>query len=134
MKIRDAKGFTLIELMIMLSIVLILVVIAIPNYFSSIARSEQTEAKSSLAEIYVKMMSFEPLSAVDGFSGISSLVGDIGFNPPENARYNYQIVSVGINNFRVRAEGVSGRVLGDVWEVTEAQKVPFDLVTTRFDQ
>ncbi len=133
---RDAKGFTLIELVIMLSIVLILVAIAVPNYSSSVARSEQTEAKSSLAEIYVKMMSFEPLSlengtALDGFSRVSSLL-DIGFNPPENAHYSYSLVST-TDGFTATAEGISGRVIGDKWQVSEVQKMPFDVDEDRFD-
>lgn len=129
----------MIELVVMLTVILILVAIALPNYSSSVARSEQSEAKSNLAEIYVKMMNFEPLSleggtALDGFSRVSSL-SDIGFNPPENAYYSYSFVSnPTTNHFTARAEGIAGRVVGDVWEVSEVQKVPLDVDKDRFDR
>ena len=133
---RDVKGFTLIELMVMLSIVLILVAIAIPNYSSSIARSEQSEAKSSLAEIYVKMMGFNPLSVnngtvLDGFE--NATLENIGFNPPDNPHYSYSLDSLETDEFKARAEGIAGRVIGDVWIVSEVQKVPFDVNPNRFD-
>ncbi len=131
MNINNAKGFTLTELMVIVSIVLVLAAIAIPNYSSSIARSEQAEAKEKLAEIYVKMMSFEPSNALNGFED-ATLVG-IGFNPPDSPHYSYSL-STTTARFSARAEGIVGRVLGDVWKVNEVQKVPFDDDEDRFDQ
>lgn len=131
MNMNNTKGFSLIELMVIVSIVLVLAAIAIPNYASSIARSEQAEAKEKLAEIYVKMMSFEPSNALSGFQGAT--LNNIGFDSPDSPHYSYSL-STTAGRFSARAEGISGRVLGDVWKINEVKKVPFDTDKDRFDQ
>ena len=46
---RSGKGFTLIELVIVLAIVALLLTIAAPRYFHSIDKSKETVLKSNLA-------------------------------------------------------------------------------------
>jgi type IV pilus assembly protein PilE len=55
---RHQKGFTLIEVMIVVAIVAILASIALPSYTSYIQRSRITEAVSGLGEMKVKMEQF----------------------------------------------------------------------------
>ena len=57
---KNAKGFTLIELMIVVAIVGILAAIAVPNYFNYLAKSQQAEAKTNLGAIYIGMTSYRP--------------------------------------------------------------------------
>ena len=52
------RGFTLIELMIVVAIIGILAAIAIPNFLRYQARSRQSEAKTNLGAIYVGQVSF----------------------------------------------------------------------------
>jgi len=47
-KIRDSRGFTLIELMIVISIILILVSISIPIYNQSILRAKESVLRQNL--------------------------------------------------------------------------------------
>jgi len=51
-KIRNKKGFTLIELMIVVAIIAILAAIAIPNFLKFQAKSKQSEARTMLTGIY----------------------------------------------------------------------------------
>ncbi len=50
-----ARGFTLIELMIVVSIIAIIAVIAYPNYRSYILRANRADAKVGLVQIYQEM-------------------------------------------------------------------------------
>jgi len=81
--IKQAKrGFTLIELMIVVAIIGILAAIAIPNFIKFQARSKQAEPKSNLKALFVAQKSY--FAEKDSFS---SAVVDIGFVPERGNRY-----------------------------------------------
>ena len=56
--IRKSKGFTLIELMIVVAIIGILAAIAIPNFLKFQCKSKQSEAKTNLSGIFTAEKSF----------------------------------------------------------------------------
>jgi len=57
-KLRSKKGFTLIELMIVVAIIGILAAIAIPNFLRFQAKSKQSEAKTNLGGIFTAEISY----------------------------------------------------------------------------
>jgi len=56
--LRSKKGFTLIELMIVVAIIGILAAIAIPNFLKFQAKSKQSEAKTNLKAIFTAETSY----------------------------------------------------------------------------
>ena len=58
LRFREQKGFTLIELMIVVAIIGILAAIAIPNFLRYQAKSRQSEARTNLGAIFVSEVAY----------------------------------------------------------------------------
>ena len=80
------RGFTLIELMIVVAIIGVLAAIAIPNFIRFQARSKQGEAKTNLKSMFTAERSF--YQEKDRYS---ALVDEIGFAPERSNRYAYRL-------------------------------------------
>ena len=95
------KGFTLIELMIVVAIIGILAAIAIPNFLRFQARAKQSEAKQNLGAIFTAYTAY--FSDNNTFPGAQSAqVGSGTFNclqiadwePKGTIRYNYNCMTI----------------------------------------
>jgi len=74
---RNQKGFTLIELMIVIVIIGILAALAIPRFMSATDKAKRSEAVSILKQIYVLERSYWAENSV-----YSANFADIGFDDP----------------------------------------------------
>ena len=104
------KGFTLIELMIVVGIIGILVAIAAPNFSRYQSKARQSEAKIALAAIYGGEKSF--------YSEYSAYIGSfdaIGFAPEGQKRF-YSTGWAGANTATV--QGYTGSSANVSWART----------------
>ena len=97
----NQKGFTLIELMIVVAIIGILAAIAIPNFLRYQAKSRQTEAKTNLGGIFVAEVSYFGENArYNNFSNIGfALAGS-------SNRYTYRTQETVQTGTTVTAAGI----------------------------
>ena len=81
---RQVRGFTLIELMIVVAIIGLLAALAIPNFIKFQARAKQSEARSNLKAVF---------SAEKSYYGDKQIFIDlldiVGFAPERGNRYGY---------------------------------------------
>lgn len=116
MKKKD-KGFTLIELVLVLLITAILMGIAIPIYQYFLKKAKQVEAQLALKEI----VRLERMYYAD-HDRYSNSIPDIGFSPMQPLNY-YTITIEPIsdpNKFTARAEGnIDGDPDLDIWLINE---------------
>lgn len=81
---KKSKGFTLIELMIVVAIIGILAAIAIPNFLRFQAKSKQTEAKTNLGAIGTTAEAFRA-----EFDTYVATWTQLGWTPQGTSRYDY---------------------------------------------
>lgn len=111
-KAQQQKGFTLLELLIVLGIIGILSAIAIPAYRDYIIRGKITEATSNLSDMRIKLEQFYQ----DNRTYVGACVGGTIAPLPtgSNARaFTYSCPTLTTTTFTVRAlgnasEGMSG--------------------------
>ncbi len=72
-RLKSQKGFTLIELMIVVAIIGILAAIAIPNFMQYQAKSKQSEAKTNLGGIYTSEVAY--FGEANSYSAVFTTIG-----------------------------------------------------------
>ncbi len=103
---KNQKGFTLIELMIVVGIIGILVAIAAPNFSRYQSKARQSEAKIALAAVYGSEKGF-----YSEYAAYISSMDAIGYSP-EGARRFY---SVGWSGSVGTITGYSGGSANIAW-------------------
>ena len=88
----NQRGFTLMELMIVVGIIGILAAISIPSFMRFQARAKQSEAKSNLGAIFKTQKAYH--AEKDTYGSFA----EIGFSPDGQSRYTYASGLDSINN------------------------------------
>lgn len=136
-RIKERKGFTLIELMIVVAIIGILAAIAIPNFLKFQAKAKQSEAKNNLSAIFTSQISYFGESNAFG-----TTFTDLSWNPEGTTRYKYYLsateslgdatgtsmpanVAVSTNAFTAGAQGNidTETTYLDTWEINDSKNL-----------
>ena len=129
-----AKGFTLIELMIVVAIIGILAAIAVPNFIKFQCRAKQSEAKGNLKALYVSQEGFRAEN--DTYTALTSIPADLtGTNAatrgaatnllgwiPKGQKLRYSYVSTGAaTEFAASADAAQGAIgdTADAWTINQ---------------
>ncbi|HYL19479.1 MAG TPA: type IV pilin protein [Burkholderiales bacterium] len=101
---KGVKGFTLVELMIVIAIIAILTSIAVPAYRNYVIRAKIAEAASSLAATRVKMEQYFQDNRVYS-AGTTPATGGCIYPPTVN--FTISCTLVGTTGYTIDAAGIA---------------------------
>jgi type IV pilus assembly protein PilE len=115
---RSSKGFSLVELMIVLVVVAILAAVAIPAYHNHVMRSRQADAYHNLLDI--KAAQEMHLSMYNTYAGpytplltANTLANYLSFTYADTTYYAYHITSASDTAFEAMAIGKYKKLTGN---------------------
>lgn len=122
--IRKQRGFTLIEVMIVVAILGILATVALPSYRDYITRGKIVEATSKLADLRVKLEQFYQDNRNYGTGGTCGNDGGVTRVPmptnPDVKYFSYSCVTTG-QAYTITATGAPGEgMTGFTYTINES--------------
>lgn len=123
------KGFTLIELMIVVVIIGILAALAIPRFMTATTKSKQSECKQILKQIYTMERTYRQANSTywgqgitaDSLAANQNNLATIGIEIPDGAKYLYNVtVATGAAlTVTATATGLDDDPANDVWQIDQ---------------
>ncbi|MES2715719.1 MAG: prepilin-type N-terminal cleavage/methylation domain-containing protein [Pseudomonadota bacterium] len=127
---RARRGFTLIEVMVVVAILAILSAIALPGYGSYITRQKLVAAQSDLQALSMNMENYlqnttqypSASGSIDSTAALKTTLP--GWNPAASADFRYQVTAVSNSaqppTYTLQAIGTTGNVSGCVVTLSSA--------------
>ena len=127
-QVMGHKGFTLIELMIVVVIIGILAALAIPRYSQSTVKTRQSEAKLILKQICTNQMLYRAVSPTNSYfvtgavanSGNPNAFAPIDVQIPSNALYSYALAAAGADFVATATADLDGDGFLDTWTISSS--------------
>jgi prepilin-type N-terminal cleavage/methylation domain-containing protein len=123
---HNRKGFTLIELMIVVVIIGILAALAIPRFMTATTRSKQSEAKQLLKQVYTMQHAYRQGSnpPTYGDNGVTIAPGggsftNIGVEVMTNNLYTYALVAGAATFTCTATANLDDDAAVDTWTINE---------------
>ena len=111
MRRTNQKGFTLMELMVVIVIVAILAAVAVPLYLNYVKDATRTEAKGAIGAVITSQQAYFQKHPDLGYAGdLATLKTEnlIDLTEPE-VNWTFAIGGGGVDGYTVTATGVTGK-------------------------
>lgn len=111
---RSRKGFTLIELMVVIVIVAVLAAVVVPMLISRVEKAKYSEGKAIASQVATAVRTYAAEHADDAtFNATPALVADLGFKAQElDGKYFTQsATNPAVSGVQVNADGTLNYVI-----------------------
>jgi prepilin-type N-terminal cleavage/methylation domain-containing protein len=123
---RNEKGFTLMELMVVIVIVAILAAVAVPLYINYVKDAQRTDAKAAIGAIitaqqsyFLKSQTGTPTFAEDMKALVGAGVLDQAFQADVQKRWTITFPKGGTDGFSVSATSISDNSVVVTYDYTQ---------------
>ncbi len=134
MKNNKEKGFSLVELMVVVAIIGILAALALPRFKVFQAKARQSEAKTNLSSIYTLEQSYfgdnDKYAPMEQHGQGNCPENELGFilKPCAKSRYSYSVTATDAEFTAVADSGQPNKIMGgcsinDIWQIDQERNL-----------